>query len=47
MKLIRQMETLGLIILVPSLNEDYTLFFYKNIFYKNIKAEIRKILRIF
>ena len=22
-------------------------FFYKNIFYKNIKAEIRKILRIF
>ena len=25
----------------------YTLFFYKNIFYKNIKAEICKILRIF
>ena len=24
----------------------YTLFFYKNIFYKNIKAEICKILRV-
>ena len=24
----------------------YTLFFYKNIFYKNIEAEICKILRI-
>ena len=27
--------------------EDYTLFFYKNIFYKNIEAEICEILRIF
>ena len=25
----------------------YTLFFYKNIFYKNIEAEICEILRIF
>ena len=25
----------------------YTLFFYKNIFYKNIEAEIYEILRIF
>ena len=26
---------------------NYTLFFYKNIFYKNIEAEICEILRIF
>ena len=26
---------------------QYTLFFYKNIFYKNIEAEICEILRIF
>ena len=28
-------------------NVEYTLFFYKNIFYKNIEAEICEILRIF
>ena len=28
-------------------NVSTLFFFYKNIFYKNIKAEIRKILRIF
>ena len=27
--------------------DKYTLFFYKNIFYKNIEAEICEILRIF
>ena len=29
------------------LSVKYTLFFYKNIFYKNIEAEICEILRIF
>ena len=37
--------------LSPKGNEEkkctYTLFFYKNIFYKNIEAEIYEILRIF
>ena len=32
----------------PNTYDDYTLFFfYKNIFYKNIEAEICKILRLF
>ena len=30
-----------------SFGTEYTLFFYKNIFYKNIEAEICEILRIF
>ena len=29
------------------ISEDTLFFFYKDIFYKSIKAEIRKILRIF
>ena len=34
---------------MPKFNRDstYTPFFYKNIFYKNIEAEIFKIIRIF
>ena len=35
----------GEVAISEGLTEEYILFFYKNIFYKNIKAEICEILR--
>ena len=42
-------ETHGSVFLIALCNPvfRYTFFFYKNMFYKNIEADIREILRIF
>ena len=43
-------ETLGSVFVITALCNPvfrYTFFFYKNMFYKNIEADICEILRIF